>query len=235
MDDLTGWFYPFELSDGTKVECMLPNDVLPLHETRMKALQHYVSKVNQKGTALDIACHQGYFSFELEKHFTTVTGIDRFDDSITKANFIKEDKKSSCDFKHIKLEDYTTPADFVLCYGLLYHVENPIEIFRKIGELSKQSCLIETQIASSSMPHVEDGSYRSIRTPQGTFTLVSDYDDSNIGGLTDLALVPDKNAVMNMLTYLGFNHIEVYEPLPTDYEQFVRQQRIIVYAERKIQ
>lgn len=235
MSMLTGWFYPFKLSDGTEVECMLPSDVLPLHETRLRVLRSFVSKINQNETALDLACHQGYFSFELEKHFKSVVGIDRFKDSIDKANFIKADKKSMCEFIETTIENYNTPADFVLCYGLLYHVENPIEIFRKIGSLANRSCLIETQVCSASLPHVEDGTYKSIRTPLGTFAVVSDYSDSNIGGLTNIAMVPDLNAVINMLKHLGFTKIEVYNPVNSDYEQFVRKQRVIVYAERETQ
>lgn len=235
MSMLTGWFYPFKLKDGTQVNCMLPEDILPLHETRLRVLSSFASKIKNNETALDLACHQGYFSFELEKYFNSVTGIDRFRDSLDKAEFIKSDKNSKCKFIESTIENYNVPADFVLCYGLLYHVENPIEIFRKIGSLTKHACLIETQVCSTSIPHVEDGTYKSIRSPLGTFALVSDYSDSNIGGLTNIAMVPDINAVVNILKYLGFSKIEIYNPVNKDYEQFIRKQRIIVYAERETQ
>lgn len=235
MKDSNDWFYPFKLSNGDHVNCMLPEDILPLHDTRLKALEYFIHKnnYNDNDTALDLACHQGYFSFELEKYFNSVVGIDRFKDSIDKANYIKTDRGSNCNFIHSTIENYNNSADFVLCFGLLYHIENPLEIFRKLNRLTKRACLIETQIASSTSSHVEDGTYKSIRTPKGTFTLVKDYSDSSIGGITDLALVPDQNAVLNILNHLNFKNIEIYKPSKNDYEQFVRNQRIIIYAERQ--
>jgi SAM-dependent methyltransferase len=229
MTQLTGWFYPFPI-DG--IECMLPAEVLPLHATRIKALQQFLA-THPCESATDLGCHQGYFTLELEKYINNVTGIDRFAESIAQAEFIYSQLgNGNSTFKQSLIEDYADVVDLVLCYGVLYHIENPIEIFRKICSIAGKYCVIETQVASSSKPHVEDGTYKSIREPLGTFTLVNDYSASNIGGPTDIALVPDLDAVLNILKMFGFK-TELYVPDSTDYEQFVRGQRVIIYAERQ--
>jgi trans-aconitate methyltransferase len=228
MTQLNGWFYPFPI-DG--IECMLPAEVLPLHETRIKALTQFLT-THPCSSAIDLGCHQGYFTLELEKHIPKVEGIDRFADSIEQAQFVYSNLGNGrSTFKQATIENYIASADLVLCYGVLYHVENPIEVLRKISTMSLKYCIIETQVASPSKPHVEDGTYKSVRTPLGTFTLVSDYSDTNIGGLTDIALVPDLDAILNILKLLGFK-TELYKPASTDYEQFVRGQRVIIFAEK---
>ncbi len=230
MTQLTEWFYPF-IINGKSVNPNLLPEVVQLHEIRIKALRHFF-KTRSCKTAIDLACHQGYFTLELEKHVNEVVGIDRFADSIDKAKYIHNllgDGRST--FINSTIEEYNNTADLVLCYGLLYHIENPIEIFRKLSAMSTRYCIIETQVASSSNPHVEDGTYKSIRKPLGTFTLVKDYSASNIGGLTDIALVPDLPAVLNLLEMFGFK-FEMYNLDLTDYEQFARRQRVIIFAER---
>lgn len=229
MANLNGWFYPFPI-DG--ITCMLPAEVLPLHETRIKALRQFL-ETHPCESAIDLGCHQGYFTLELEKHIPKVEGIDRFTESIEQAQYVYSKLGNGrSTFKQALIEQHIARVDLVLCYGVLYHVENPIEILRRIRNMAEKYCIIETQVASSSKPHVEDGTYKSIRSPLGTFTLVSDYSDSNIGGTTDIALVPDLDAVLNILKMFGFK-TTLYSPDSTDYEQFVRGQRVIIYAERQ--
>jgi ubiquinone/menaquinone biosynthesis C-methylase UbiE len=229
MTQITGWFYPFPIEG---LECMLPAEVLPLHETRLKALRQFL-ETHPCDSAIDLGCHQGYFTLEMEKYIPKVEGIDRFSKSIEQANIIYQQLGNGrSTFKQSLIEHHNTVVDLVLCYGVLYHVENPIQILRSINTMTQKFCIIETQVASPSSPHIEDGTHKSIRQPLGSFTLVSDYSDSNIGGPTNIALVPDLNAVLNLLKMFGFK-TELYTPDSTDYEQFVRRQRVIIYAERQ--
>lgn len=234
MEDSIKWFYPFILRDGSLVDCWLSRDILPLHSTRKKALEYFIkTKVKSFDTALDLACHQGYFTFELEKYFNSVTGVDRFEQSIKEAKLISSEvSNGNSKFIHSTVEDFNQPAELVLCFGVLYHVENPISFLRKISSLSQKYCIIETQIIAPSCPHIEDGTYKSTRQSVGTFALTTDYPEEDLGGQTDLAMVPDINSVLYMLDYLGFKNIELYKPSDTDYEQFKRNQRVIIYAER---
>lgn len=234
MNKSTKWFYPFTFSDGSKANCWLSNNVLPLHETRKHALEKFLGDhAVTFDTALDLACHQGYFSLILENYGNEIIGIDRFEQSIKEAEFVANDiGLGKSKFITSTIEDWQQSADLVLCFGVLYHTENPVGFLRKVCSLSKKYLILETQIIASSTPHIEDGTYNTTRNAVGTFALTTDYPEDYLGGITDLAMVPDLNAVKFMLAHLGFNIIEVYKPVKGDYEQFVRNQRVIIYAER---
>jgi tRNA (mo5U34)-methyltransferase len=124
-------------------------------------------------------------------------------------------------------------SDFVLVFGLLYHLENPIHTLRLASELSKKYILIETQVFPYDISgRIEDGHCNGQRDVHGVFSLSADYKNWREGGSTDIALVPSLNALLYLMKVFGFNEIEVIKPSPNDYEQFRRGSRVIVYGEK---
>jgi tRNA (mo5U34)-methyltransferase len=231
------WFYEFVLPDGTITDCYLEERVRGVHKTREIALRNYLNKKNiNRGRALDIACHEGFYSLVLSDYFDTVKGIDKNDDSIGKANLIKDVYCKNCiEFESTSLEDLPSSVnfDFVLCYGLLYHVQNPIEIIQSISKVCSGHMCLETQVLPFQISgKVEDGNYLWQRETKGMFGLFDDYPESKEGGLTRFALVPSRDALVYLLEAFGFVNISFYEPSSDDYEQFVRGSRVIVFAEK---
>lgn len=231
------WFYEFNLPDGTKTESYLPEVARQIHVTRENALREYLGALDAGySTAIDISCHEGFFSLVLAEYFKTVTGLDKNSESLDKANQIADllGRPEIC-FKNssVELWDEKQGADFVLCFGLLYHVENPIEIMRKLTALTRKTLCIETQVLPYDFTGpIEDGSYLWQRDVNGLFGLCLDYSHRPEGGLTDLALVPSRYALDFLLKQFGFKTVKFYKPAPDDYEQFVRSHRVIVFAEK---
>jgi len=231
------WFYEFPLPDGTKTSSYLPPHIAKIHTTREKALREYITAGGfSQNTALDVSCHEGFFSQILGEYFKTVVGIDKNEGSLDLAkkmgSFLKKDHVS---FRLCPVEEAppSLKSDFVLCFGLLYHIENPMQVLRGLSELTGKALCIETQILPFSMAcRVEDGYYDNQRDLKGLFGLCPDYPSSKEGGLTEYALVPSQDALLYMLGELGFSSINVYQPAQDDYEQFVRGSRIILLAER---
>ncbi len=231
------WFYEFSLPDGTKTESYLPEVARQVHPTREKALRYYLTTLgNDCVTALDISCHEGYFSLILREYFHRVTGVDKNTESLNKAKQITDlFGHSDILFNNSSLEEWSDNknADFVLCFGLLYHVENPIQILRKLALLANKAVCIETQVLPYNLSgSIEDGSYLWQRELNGLFGLCVDYSNRAEGGLTDIALVPSKQALEFLLKEFGFKTVNFYTPEPNDYEQFVRGHRVIVFAEK---
>lgn len=231
------WFYEFSLPDGTKTSCYLPAYIAKIHETREKVLRDYLkSNKISKNTALDVSCHEGFFSLILSEYFSTVYGIDKNVDSLNLADIMKNFLgKKNVSFQHCPIEDapLSMKSDFVLCYGLVYHIENPMQVLRKLASLTGKVLCIETQVLPFSMScRIEDGCYDNQRNLKGLFGLCSDYPTSKEGGLTEYALVPSLDAITYMLEQLGFASVSVYEPVAGDYEQFVRGSRVIIFAEK---
>ena len=242
MDELTRikshpWFYEFPLPDGTKTTSYLPPEVAKIHNTREHVLRRYLESARHpRSTALDVSCHEGFFSQVLGEYFTRVTGIDKNQGSLDLARqmgtFLK---KQHVSFQLCPVEEAPASmrSDFVLCYGLIYHIENPMQVLRKLGELTNRVLCIETQVLPfSASCRIEDGYYQNQRELKGLFGLCADYPESKEGGLTNYALVPTQDAVVFMLKELGFKAIDVYNPTKDDYEQFVRGSRIILFAEK---
>lgn len=231
------WFYEFDLPDGTKTKNYLPEAVRQIHVTREKALRRYLSALGDSySTALDISCHEGYFSLVLAEYFTNVTGLDKNAESLNKAGQIATFLgHSEIRFKNssVELWDEKQGADFVLCFGLLYHVENPIQILRKLAVLTNKALCIETQVLPYNLSGpIENGSYLWQRELNGLFGLCVDLSHSPEGGLTDLALVPSRPALEFLLKQFGFKTVNFYNPEPSDYEQIVRGHRVVIFAEK---
>jgi ubiquinone/menaquinone biosynthesis C-methylase UbiE len=225
------------LPDGTKTASYLPPYVTKIHTTREKVLRQYLASGRFSGnTALDVACHEGFFSLVLGEYFTKVTGIDKNGDSLALARqmgaFLK---KNHVSFRNCPVENAPSSlkSEFVLCFGLLYHIENPIQILRKLAELTDKALCVETQVLPFDMScRVEDGFYDNQRELKGLFGLCPDYPSNKEGGLTEYALVPSRDALVYMLRKLGFAKVGIYEPVSDDYEQFARGSRIILFAEK---
>jgi len=231
------WFYEFDLPDGSRTESYLPEIARQIHVTRQNALRSYLGNLGDGyATALDISCHEGFFSLLLAEHFASVIGLDRNRDSLEKASLISSVLgHTNIQFENSSVEDWSEErgADFVLCFGLLYHVENPIQVIRKLSALTAKALCIETQVLAHELTgSVEDGSYLWQRDIQGLFGLCLDYSERAEGGLTDLALVPSAKALDFLLRQFGFRGVQFYAPKPDDYEQFVRKQRVIIFAEK---
>jgi SAM-dependent methyltransferase len=232
------WFYEFLLPDGTVTDSYLPEEARAIHHTRERALIDYLeSKAKAPHSALDVGCHEGYFSMVLARYCTTVVGIDKNAKSLDKGRRIL----SLLDQDRISLVDATLEqwpddqaADLVLCFGLLYHVEDPINVLRRLVSLTRESLVLETQVLPfEANGEVEDGSCQWKREIQGIFGICVDYPDRAEGGLTDLALVPSRDAVGFLLNTLGCNNLQFYQPHSDDYEQFRRGQRVIVFADKE--
>lgn len=231
------WFYEFTLPDGSRTESYLPEVAREIHVTREKALRHYLGQLDKScSSSIDVSCHEGFFSLILAEYFETIIGIDKNQDSLEKAVKISRllgHKKIK--FETASVENWSNDdgADFVLCFGLLYHTENPIQILRKIASLAKKAICIETQVLPfQTSGRIEDGSYLWQRDLNGLFGLCIDYSHSKEGGLTDLALVPSRQALEFLLKQFGFRVVTFYKPASDDYEQFVRNHRVIVFAEK---
>src|SRR5947209_7618223 len=127
------WFYQFELPDGSVTRSDIPPEVLRIHTSRRdhlaNVIQKYVSSPSEK-TALDLASHEGYYSLQLSKHFKHVHGLEIRSESldaarmITSALGVNNVTYIHADLQKMESED-RYGSDFVLVYGLLYHLENP--------------------------------------------------------------------------------------------------------------
>jgi tRNA (mo5U34)-methyltransferase len=242
------WFYEFTLPDGTRLPCRTPAHVLPIHATRNTMLKTAIQRAGMSDvngqkvapdlSAIDIACHQGYFSAELARMgFKDVLATDARAEHIRDASFIA----SAMGLANIRtlqsdLFDLKPSAvgqfDLVLLFGLLYHVENPVGALRVARALTRKVCVIETQIAPSLSGVMDWGSFEYVKPMHGSFAVIDESTelDGPEMSVTGICLCPSLDALLWILKKVGFRHCEVIETPAGGYEQHRFGKRAVVSA-----
>ena len=240
---LEPWFYTFDLGNGEIVESKLPKNIQGIHETRLQmvlsAVEKHFSNRLPNVKCLDIGCHEGFFSFEISKKVMSVTALDVRNESLQKAELIQ---KLSCakniNFRYgdcHELDQYISePYDLTLFLGVLYHLSDPIGALLNIAKVTKELCVIETQVIDDIAGQTEWGSKDWHREYKGTFALIDErpeYDNAcPEAGSFGLILCPSLTALLFILRAVGFKRIELIAPPVNGYEQHVRGKRVILTA-----
>ena len=234
------WFYAFELPDGSVTATDVDPAVLHLHATRRDRLRDVIATIPDAArmTALDLASHEGFFTVELARHCRRVEGVELRERSITAAEMITTLLGlGNAGFRRMDLlkvdaaEEAGLAADFVLLYGLLYHLEDPLGLLRLACRLARRHILLETQVLPYDLTgRVEDGSHLWQRDILGCFGLVEDYSERREGGSAEFALVPSVNALLHLLRRFGCTEARVLPARETDHEQFRRGARVIIHG-----
>jgi len=235
------WFYRFPLPDGSTTKTHLTDEIEKIHTARRDALDEIIkTRVANAGdlTALDLASHEGYFSVALARHFKNVRGLEYRQESIDGARMIcdllsvKNVSFEQTDLRYRRF-DQKDAADFVLLFGLMYHLEDPIHVLRLACELAREHIFIETQVFPFDFKgRIEQGGYQWQRDVEGVFSLTIDSPQLASGGATTFCLTPSLAALTFLLKQFGFVKIDVLKHDKGDYEQFVRGHRVLIYAAR---
>ncbi len=171
-------------------------------------------------TALDVGCGFGYFSRYLRGLGLQVTASDARPENIAEAKRRNPDIK--CEPMDIEnpLTANTGLFDAVLCFGLLYHLENPLRAIRNLFALTKKVLVIETMVAP----------FKSQIAVLCEEEIVQDQ------GLNYLALILSEAAFVKVLYKSGFPYVYGTAFLPRHKEfrssLIVRRRRTILVASK---
>jgi|SRR5713226_6585700 len=151
-------------------------------------------------SALDVGCGVGYFSKFLFDMRLEVTAIDGREENT------REGKRRYPEITFItrNVEDSTLPEigtfDFVLCVGLLYHLENPLRAIRNLRAMTGKVLLVESMCIPG-----RDASMALL-----------DEDRAHDQGLDYVAFYPTEACLVKMLYRAGFPFVYTFEHLPED-------------------
>jgi 2-polyprenyl-3-methyl-5-hydroxy-6-metoxy-1,4-benzoquinol methylase len=128
---------------------------LKINEFRINVLDNILENLKLQDTAirscLDAGCGVGYFAKFLKEKGFDVKAFDIREENIVEAKTRVKDVEFFVDdieeLKNIK-EDF----DLVLCFGLLYHLENPLKALRNLAKLTKKYLIIESMIIPDNKP-----------------------------------------------------------------------------------
>lgn len=239
------WFYEFDLPEGLAAPCRTPDHVKPIHTTRLdmlwSALDPYVAQRGGWGeiSAIDIACHQGFFSTQLARRGARgVLGIDARAEHVADAELIRQ----AYGLGNLRLEQHdiyeVKPAqlgsfDVVVCYGLLYHVENPVGLLRLCRQLigaNGGACVVETQVVPNMSGVVDWGSYEYVKPLHGVFGLIDESLETHVpeASTTGVCMAPSVEGLLWLMRKIGFTSVVQIAPPADAYEQHRFNKRVIV-------
>jgi tRNA (mo5U34)-methyltransferase len=237
------WFYDFDLPDGSRTRSYLPPEVANIHPTRVAMLFGALDPIAattawSQLSAVDIACHQGYFANLLaRKGCRDVLGLDVRTEHLDDARLMAQ----ACGLTNMRFAqadinsvDATTHGtfDISLMLGLLYHIENPVGALRTARALTRRACVIETQVTPNMTGVVDWGSYQFQRTMIGSLALIDEMGvtDNPESSTTGICIVPSYEALVWMLRAVGFRRVERIMPPEGAYEQLASGKRVMVIA-----
>ena len=234
------WFYPFRLPSGATTPSYDGGWLDGIHHTRSAmldaALRARFGNDFAQRDAVDLACHQGWFSVQLAQlGFRDVLSVDARSEHIADAALIR-DALSLVQMRLLQSDVHALDTaaigqfDVCLCLGLIYHLENPVGALRVARALTRHVCLVETQVVPNMSGMVDYGSYKFVRALQGSFGIIDEIDDTHgpEASTTGLCLVPSTEALCWIMRKIGFSRVEVL-PVPADgYEQLLHGKRVMV-------
>src|SRR5713226_7194742 len=153
--------------------------------------------------AVDAGCGVGFFSQTLSECGLNVCGFDG------RAENVAEARRR---FPHIPFEQGDIEErgvlelgrfDLVLCFGLLYHLENPLRAIRNLRGLTEKCLLLESMCLPEEKPSM----------------LLREEPRQEDQGLRDMACYPSEGSLVKMLYRAGFGMVYRVIPLP-DHEDF---------------
>lgn len=234
------WFYRYRLPSGAETNSYDGGVLDAIHETRLRMMDAALAPLYGNGlkgkTAVDLACHQGYFATELAKRgCSKVLAVDARQEHIDDTRLIStalglpavEPVLSDVHQAHtlgLGLHDV------VLCFGLLYHLENPVGALRVARALCKGVCLVETQVVPNLGGVVDWGSYRFVKPLQGIFGLIDETHETHGPEMstTGICLAPSVEGLLWIMQKVGFHDVAVVPPPPDGYEQLRYGKRVMV-------
>ena len=213
---ITDWRHPFEVEPGVWVP-LFRDWHKDWHQWRVKVLMPTIEKMAalfipggiKAARVLDIGCWDGFYGFEFMKRGAKfLKGIDLRAEALRRANLVKEYfGYPNCEFEQQNIQDKQFDReryDITLLYGVLYHLTAPIDVLKRLGDITTTMLLVNTYASSE---------------PQPILKLKREDPEKDSTGFQGLITRPSQAALWEMLDFAGFDVILRDYPYPF-YERY---------------
>jgi FkbM family methyltransferase len=177
-----------------------------LIEARAATVERVVAKLKPVlglVTALDAGCGVGFFSQTLTEGGLNVCGFDGRAENIEEAR----NRFPQIPFEQADIQDRVILQlgrfDLVLCFGLLYHLENPLLAIRHLRGLTEKCLLVESMCLPEARASM----------------MLREEPRQSDQSLSDVAWCPSESSLVKMLYRAGYRVVYKVTPLP-DHDDF---------------
>ena len=195
---------------------------------------------------LDVACNCGGFSVEAAKRGAEyVLGFDVVERYIQQANFVKRALRlQKVDFKVMDIDEIAVSTvgqfDITFCFGILYHLENPVLAMKRLSSVTSHAMLVDTDLEHISWKRRPFCSFFA-RKPFWLMNVASASGPESSSATTSLwrkdeavQFRPTDVAVIALLKFLGFTQVSRLKPTSKPVERrYVRGERGMFLALRR--
>ncbi len=182
-------------------------------------------------SVLDVGCNCGGFAVLAARHGASrVLGIDTVARYIEQARFIKRALElEALEFREMAIEEVEPAAtgsfDLTLCFGVLFHLENPVLALRRLAAVTERVLAVDTNLNQA-------------RRPVWQQTIVGGPSPDNPstslwrapGGAVQL--MPSAAALEQLLGFLGFREVRRLPPHPEQARRYHKGTRATFLALR---
>ncbi|MCB0164749.1 MAG: DUF1698 domain-containing protein [Anaerolineae bacterium] len=152
---------------------------------------------------LDLGCNAGFWSLSAyQAGCDYVLGIDGREMHIDQANFVfnvYNIPTTHYQFVHANIFDIDFTKfgmfDIVLCLGLFYHINRPIELLKKISDINSDVLVIDTVISKMKGPFLK--------------LIHEDIDEPRMSVDYTLVIHPTAEAVFDLVKLFGYHTIMI--------------------------
>jgi tRNA (mo5U34)-methyltransferase len=165
---------------------------------------------------LDVASNSGGFSVEARRRGADyVLGIDVVDRYLEQAKFVRAALEvDNVEFKKLDVYDLSVEEvgefDVTFCFGLLYHLENPVLAMRKISAVTRRVLLLDTNTIlteNEELPLWRMNFPSPVSSPDHKGASTSLWRDRQY-----CQFKPNAIAVRRLLELVGFDTVRLIEP-----------------------
>ncbi len=155
-----------------------------------RLLEELIPKFSLK-TAIDVGCGLGYFSRLLQSLGFEVAAVDGRQQNVEEAHR----RSTNIHFQQFNAEDSNLARlgafDLGFCFGLLYHLENPLLTIRNLRAITGKILLVESVIFPGNEPMMA----------------LIDEEAHEDQGLNHIAFYPTETCLVKMLYKANFKHV----------------------------
>jgi tRNA (mo5U34)-methyltransferase len=175
-------------------------------KVRQEVIKDVVRAVRERldlSSALDVGCGAGAFSKFLADLEFRVVGLDGREENTREASR----RHAGIEFQSGDVEELSAKQlgtfDFVLCVGLLYHLENPFRAIRNLFSVTKKVLFLESMVVPGDVPSLH----------------LLDEPQLENQGLSYVAMLGTESSIVKFLYRAGFPFVYGFRALP-DYVVF---------------
>ena len=230
-------FYSYQFTNG--VETDGPDEVTQaVHDVRARMifpwLDQLIGSSWPEARCIDLACHQGWFAIQLAlRGAQSVLGVDLRPEHVETARKMAQlGGLNNVTFERGNLFEAAPEQlgtfDVTLFLGVLYHLDSPVDALRRARALTRGVCVIETQVARGG--ERLDCLWGSGPPRSGPAIAVLPSDEHHVESGRDVVLVPSKDALLDIVYAVGFEHVSVVGAPRDSFDQFADGDRLILLA-----